>query len=111
MEVARSIMPTTCRYRAGMGEWLLRYEVINCGSWYPKSQAALGGLRRPVQYATFFIRDLDNNQFQPNILHDFANDTVAPYTFPVFFSVSICHMKTRLYLGNLYLMKENEEKH
>ena len=78
-------MPTTCRYRAGMGEWLLHYEVINRGSWYPKSRAALGGLRRPVQYATFFIRDLDNNQFQPNILHDFANDTVAPYTFPVFF--------------------------
>ena len=24
------------------------------------------------------MEDLDNNQFQPNILHDVANDTVAP---------------------------------
>ena len=29
----------------------------------------------------------------------------------IFFSVTTCHIKTRPYLGNLYLMKENEEKH
>ena len=31
--------------------------------------------------------------------------------FPNLFSVATCHMKTRPYLGDLYLMKENEEKH
>ena len=31
--------------------------------------------------------------------------------FPNLFSVTTCQMKTRPYLGNLYLMKENEEKH
>ena len=31
--------------------------------------------------------------------------------FSSLFSVTTCHMKTRPYLGNLYLMKENEEKH
>ena len=31
--------------------------------------------------------------------------------FPNLFSVTTCLMKTRPYLGNLYLMKENEEKH
>ena len=25
-----------------------------------------------------FMGDLDNNQFQPNLLHDIVNDTVAP---------------------------------
>ena len=25
-----------------------------------------------------FMGDLDNNQFQPNLLHDIINDTVAP---------------------------------
>ena len=27
------------------------------------------------------------------------------------FSVTTCHIKTRPYLANLYLMKVNEEKH
>ena len=30
---------------------------------------------------------------------------------PNLFSVNICHMKMRLYLRNVYLVKENEEKH
>ena len=35
--------------------------------------------------------------------------TVTP--FPNLFSTTACHMKTRPYLGNLYLMKKNEKKH
>ena len=45
---------------------------------YPQSQATPDGLNRSVQYTNVFMRDLDNNQSQLNLLHDIANDTVAP---------------------------------
>ena len=40
--------------------------------------ATLDGLLIPVCNSKPFMDDLDNNQFQPNQLHDVADDTVAP---------------------------------
>ena len=44
---------------------------------YPENRATLDGLLIPVCKSKPFMDDLDNNQFQPNQLHDVADDTVA----------------------------------
>ena len=45
---------------------------------YPENRVTLDGLLIPVCKSKPFMDDLDNNQFQPNQLHDVADDTVAP---------------------------------
>ena len=45
---------------------------------YPENRATLDGLLIPVYKSKPFMDDLDNNQFQPNQLHDVADDTVVP---------------------------------
>ena len=42
---------------------------------YPESRATLDGLLGSVQSTNFLW---ETNQFQPNLLHDIVNDTVAP---------------------------------
>ena len=45
---------------------------------YPENRATLDGLLIPMCKSKPFMDDLDNNQFQPNQLHDVADDTMAP---------------------------------
>ena len=54
-------------------------EVTTRSKWklYLESLTSLYGLRQTGQYTNFFMEELDHNQFQNNILHNIANDTLT----------------------------------